>query len=121
MDEYENQLLLFQSALRQKFGDFALIDLSTLWNETKEKMYRSFLQKESKIDSEHALRIKSGTSNKKLFILGNKCEGCSKVSLKVKDQPYMAKFNSCFSCYISYINGREDRWNEGWRPNHGKR
>lgn len=122
MDQYENQLLLFQATLRQKFGDFALIDLSTLWDQAKEQMYRSFLQKESKMDSEHALRIKSGTSNKKLFISSiNKCECCFKLNTKVKDQPYMAKYNSCLSCYISYIDGREDRWNKGWRPNHGKR
>lgn len=116
MQEYENQLLLFQATIRKKFGDFALIDLLSLWNQEKEKSYLSYLKKELIIDSERFER----TKNKKLFILEvPKCSCCSKMNLKAKDQPYMAKFKSCYSCYISYIDGREERWNKGWRPNGG--
>ena len=29
----------------------------------------------------------------------------------------MSKFECCFKCYIDYVEGREDRWKSGWRPN----
>ena len=28
----------------------------------------------------------------------------------------MNKFECCFKCFIQYVDGREERWEKGWRP-----
>ena len=44
------------------------------------------------------------------------CPVCKKYSFDPKDDLYMIKFECCWSCYIDYVEGREEKWNEGWRP-----
>ena len=29
----------------------------------------------------------------------------------------MSKFDCCEKCYIQWVEGREERWKKGWRPN----
>ena len=45
------------------------------------------------------------------------CSTCKTYSFKSKDDVYMTKFGCCWNCYIQYIEGREERWKNGWRPN----
>ena len=45
------------------------------------------------------------------------CPVCNVYSFKSNDDVYMSKFDCCEKCYIQYIEGREDRWKTGWRPN----
>ena len=35
---------------------------------------------------------------------------------KKQEEKNMAKFDCCFKCFIQWIEGREDRWKTGWRP-----
>jgi len=44
------------------------------------------------------------------------CPVCKKYSFNLKDDLYMNKFECCWSCYIDHVESREERWNEGWRP-----
>ena len=46
------------------------------------------------------------------------CPICDAYSFSRKDDLYMNKFECCFDCYIQYIQGCEDKWLKGWRPNH---
>ena len=34
----------------------------------------------------------------------------------INDDIYFTKFDCCETCYIKYVDGREQRWLEGWRP-----
>ena len=45
------------------------------------------------------------------------CPVCGAYSFSSQDDLYMTKFGCCFNCYIQYIEGREERWKTGWRPN----
>jgi len=45
------------------------------------------------------------------------CPVCSSYSFSAKDDLYMLKFECCFNCYVQYVEGREERWKSGWRPN----
>ena len=45
------------------------------------------------------------------------CPVCGLYSFHLKDDLYMHKFECCFKCYIQYVEGREERWKTGWRPN----
>lgn len=33
------------------------------------------------------------------------------------DDVCLVKFECCSKCYVQYVEGREERWLEGWRPN----
>jgi len=44
------------------------------------------------------------------------CPVCSTFSFASNDDVYMSKFGTCFRCYVAYIEGREERWESGWRP-----
>ena len=56
--------------------------------------------------------------SKKLFNKDNNrnCPVCQAYSFELRDDVYMAKFDCCFKCYIQWVEGREDRWFQGWRP-----
>jgi len=45
------------------------------------------------------------------------CPVCDVYSFEIKDDLYMDKYECCYSCYIKWVEDREDRWvEEGWRP-----
>ena len=37
---------------------------------------------------------------------------CKRYSFNLKDDVYMNKFECCFECYIKYVEGREELWQE---------
>ena len=45
------------------------------------------------------------------------CPVCNTFSFCSKDDVYMLKFGCCEHCFIIHIEGREERWKKGWRPN----
>jgi hypothetical protein len=45
------------------------------------------------------------------------CPVCDEYSFNQKDDLYMNKYKCCFKCYVQYVEGREERWKTGWRPN----
>ena len=60
--------------------------------------------------------------NKKLLTRDHNrtCPVCRKYSFRSKDDLYMNKFEACFGCYVRFVEGREERWASGWRPNEEK-
>ena len=56
---------------------------------------------------------------KKLFTKDSQnrtCPVCNTYSFNSKDDVYMKKFECCCKCYIQWVDGREERWKTGWRP-----
>ena len=53
-------------------------------------------------------------------LLNNKirrgCPVCDIYSFDLKDDLYMNKYSCCWACFMEFVEGREDRWKEGWRP-----
>ena len=45
------------------------------------------------------------------------CPVCGALLKSVKDDVSLIKFDCCNTCYIKYIEDREERWLKGWRPN----
>ena len=41
-------------------------------------------------------------------------------SFDTRDNVYMTKYTCCYKCYIQWVEGREERWATGWRPNKGE-
>ena len=49
-----------------------------------------------------------------------RCPVCGSFSKISMDDVCLAKFDCCSKCYYQYVEGREDRWLKGWRPNEDK-
>tara|TARA_Y100000310_G_C20519610_1_gene732995 strand:+ start:172 stop:540 length:369 start_codon:yes stop_codon:yes gene_type:complete len=116
-----DEIAAIEKAIREKYGEEAVQNPKKLWNEEKEKRYlknlREFYDKREK---------NRRTEDKEGFLVKDKkasnsqsrtCPVCSSYSFSSKDDLYMNKFECCFDCFVQYIEGREERWKTGWRPN----
>ena len=44
------------------------------------------------------------------------CPVCGRKTKTVDDDIYINKYECCSKCFIQYVDGREERWLNGWRP-----
>ena len=112
-----------EKAIKDKYGEDATINPSSLWNEEKEKQYmeqvRENAEKYYNIEDETSIIEDNGVLlSKKLLSKSNAttCPVCSKYMPDIKDTVYINKWGACFSCFIEHIEDREQRWQSGWRP-----
>ena len=122
-----NYIPQLEKAISQKYGHEATSNPQGAWNEEKEKEYiRQSIQERQKFaklaDSQDKVEQDGFLINKKLLNRDHNrtCPVCSKYSFHPRDDLYMNKFQACWDCYIQYIQGREERWKTGWRPNEEK-
>lgn len=116
-----NEIAKIEKAIKEKYGEEAIQNPKGSWDKEKELKYLKDLK------DFHERKSRSKTTEKKDgFIIKTKkikhkidrsCPICNSYSFSLNDDVYMMKFNCCFSCYIKYIEGREERWKSGWRPN----
>ena len=124
MNKNWDHIAKIEKAINQKYGEEAIVNPNSEWSEAKEKEYIEQLKemntKQASLDEQQEKVEADGfLINKKLLtreaaILN--CPVCSKRLKTVKDDIYNNKFECCHKCYIKYVDGREDRWLEGWRP-----
>ena len=113
-----------EKAIAQKYGDEAVHNPKRFWDEDKEKEYIQQSQEEQKkfaklSESQDKVEQDGFLINKKLLNRDQNrtCPVCKKYSFHPRDDLYMNKFEACFKCYIQYVEGREEKWATGWRPN----
>lgn len=126
MKDY-NQIAKFEQAIQQKYGEEAVQNPKANWSEDKEEEYLNQIKKlhskqnknkEDKDKVEHnGFLISKKLLNKDSERL---CPTCNTYSFSIKDDVYMSKFECCFDCYIQWVEGREERWLSGWRPEEKK-
>jgi len=118
-----NFVAKIEQAIQKKYGEEAVQHPKANWDETKEKEYLSQLKEFT--EKQNRKKEKSEKVEKDGFLISKKllnresnrtCEACDIYSFDLKDDVYMNKFGSCYSCYVQYIEDREERWQEGWRP-----
>ena len=118
-----NYAVKVEQAIAKKYGEETVVNPKSQWDDEKEKKYLDELKEvyynnvdKEDIDKEE---VKGVFIPKKLLKeeSNRSCSTCSTYSFKSKDDVYMTKFDCCFKCYVQYIEGREDRWKKGWRPN----
>ena len=121
-----NYVVKIEKAIAQKYGVETIINPKSLWNEQKESDYleqvKQNIEKEQILeDKEHKIEINGVFISKKLLSKESirSCTVCSTYSFSLKDDVYMNKFECCEVCFIKYVEGREERWKSGWRPNNG--
>tara|TARA_R100000152_G_C6547571_1_gene23334 strand:- start:65 stop:442 length:378 start_codon:yes stop_codon:yes gene_type:complete len=112
-----------ERAIEEKYGEEAIQHPRANWSEDKEKQYleqiKDLQQKQRKIsEAKDKVEVDGFLMSKKLLNKDSKraCPVCKAYSFQKKDDVYMNKFDCCFECYIQWVEGREDRWKTGWRP-----
>ena len=117
-----NEIAKIENAIKKKYGEEAIQNPNSGWTQEKEKKYLKDLEifysnrkpEKEIIELKKDIFIKNGKITQKQSQI---CGTCSSYSVSHVDDIYMTKFDCCFNCYVQYIEGREERWKSGWRPN----
>ena len=118
-----NKIAQYEKAIKKKYGNDAIKNPNANWDDNKEQEYlestKKFQSKVTKYHEDNDLvevdgflmpkRLLSSESNRT-------CPTCSTYSFDKADDFYMYKFECCEACYIKWVEGREERWQSGWRP-----
>jgi len=111
-----------EQAVKKKYGAATIQNPLSSWDQDKEKEYISQIKEVSKIEKSKSQGEKEYYNgflmDKKLLTRDNRsgCPICGKYSFSVHDDVYFNKWECCHGCYIRWVEGREERWTQGWRP-----
>jgi hypothetical protein len=118
-----NYIAGLEKAIKKKYGSEAIENPANNWDNEKEIDYLSqleeFVAKQKRAEQDSEAENVDGilVSRKLLSKEGIKnCPVCAGKVKTINDDIYMTKYECCSKCYINYIDGREQRWLEGWRP-----
>lgn len=118
-----NYIAALEKAVSEKYGEIATLNPKANWDDTKEQNYLSQSKeqskKEAKLDDTKEYIDLDGILIPKKLISSTKrkCEHCNTYSFKRYDDLFFSKYDACYKCYVTYIEDREERWKQGWRPN----
>ena len=118
-----NKIAAVEKAIAKKFGEETILNPKSLWDDFKEEEYLSqlkeFHKNKRKRDEDYEKTEKDGFLLAKNLISKDSkrvCLVCETYSFKIRDDLYMNKYECCWKCYIKWIEDREERWLNGWRP-----
>ena len=123
MSKDSNYVVRVEKAIAEKYGKETIQNPRQNWNPEKEEEYKKqlseFLERNKATKTaREKVEINGVLISKKLLSrdTNRSCPVCSEYSFSSQDDVYMNKFKCCFKCYVQYIEGREERWANGWRP-----
>lgn len=119
-----NYIAKLEKAIVVKYGDDAVANPRSRWNDEKEKIHieqvEKLRQKQILLDEQNEkIEVNGFLVSKKLLnkeSVDRTCPVCNTYSFDLKDDVYMKKFDCCFKCYVKWVEDREERWGTGWRP-----
>ena len=119
----EMMVARLERAIESKYGNDAVKNPQSGWDEEKEERFKQQLKKfnkkiEDNSSFEDKVEVNGVLVSKKLLIRESNrtCPVCETYSFNSRDDIYVTKYSCCFKCYIKYVEGREERWDSGWRP-----
>tara|TARA_R110000803_G_scaffold109725_1_gene178127 strand:- start:7378 stop:7794 length:417 start_codon:yes stop_codon:yes gene_type:complete len=119
-----NYIASVEKAIAEKYGKNTVQDFRSNWEPDREQEYLEQLKqrrfKGYKKHHKKTITIAEDTiiHERPIKASTNRtCPVCKTYSFSVKDDLYMNRFQSCYLCYIDFIQDREDRWSTGWQPN----
>jgi len=122
-EEDLNYIASLEKAIKKKYGEETIKNPASFWDDIKEKSYleqvKELVEKQQKIEAYVEPENVNGILiTQKLFNKGSKitCSVCKTQGKTINDEIYNTKFECCHSCYIKFVEHREERWLEGWRP-----
>tara|TARA_Y100000816_G_scaffold263629_1_gene222147 strand:+ start:300 stop:680 length:381 start_codon:yes stop_codon:yes gene_type:complete len=121
MSKNYDKIAKIEKAMSKKFGRESIVNPKSGWDDEKEKQYLEDLKEFYSEDykeaadkiNEDGFLITRNLINKEI---NRVCPVCETYSFSGKDDLYMNKFECCQNCYIQWVEDREERWLEGWRP-----
>jgi hypothetical protein len=120
-------IIKVEKAIAEKYGVETVQHPAKDWTPEKEREYMDQLkrlnEKNNKISEKaEKVEVQGVLISKKLLNKDSNrvCSICDIYSFNTKDDIYMNKHDCCYQCYIRWIDGREERWASGWRPNKGE-
>ena len=123
-----NYIAGLEKAIKKKYGEEAIQNPASSWDEDKEKKYleqlQDFLEKQNKKETTEKMENVDGVliTRKLLNKESNfNCPLCRDIVERINDDVYLIKYDCCEKCYINYVEHREERWLKGWRPNNVKK
>ena len=127
MDKDPNYIACIEKAIREKYGAEAIQNPKGNWDEIKEKEYlqqmKAFYKKTKKFEeSQEKVDVNGIKVSKKLLNRDaiRSCPICDSFARRSKDDVCLVKFDCCYRCYIQYVENREERWLQGWRPDEAR-
>ena len=109
-----NKIAKIEKAIAKKYGKQAIINPRSGWNTEKETSYLEEVKKfYARLENNREKRKKLAAHR---AVGLNACPVCSKVLLSSYDEVSIKKHSCCDDCYVDYVEGREQRWKDGWRP-----
>ena len=127
MSKNYDQIAATEKAIAEKYGAEAIQNPKANWDEVKEKEYleqMKELYQKTKANEETAEKIDINGIKVSKKLLNREslksCPVCGSFPRKSMDDIYLVKFNCCSRCYVQHVEGREERWIEGWRPDEDK-
>lgn len=122
-----DRIARIEKAIAKKYGHEAIENPRKFWNDEKEKSYQEQIEKVAEKErvfeeSQEKEEVNGILISKKLLtreVVRRDCPVCETFSFDLKDDAYMNKYSCCYKCYIQWVDGREERWETGWRPPKG--
>ena len=122
-----NRIAAIEKAIAEKYGKETVANPKSNWDDSKEQEYlkqmKEFYNKfdknkeyEEKIDI-NGIKVTKKLLNRESLKC---CPVCGSFPKKSMDDVCLLKFECCSKCYIEYVEGREERWQNGWRPDEDK-
>tara|TARA_R100001509_G_scaffold64494_2_gene35550 strand:+ start:832 stop:1242 length:411 start_codon:yes stop_codon:yes gene_type:complete len=122
-----NYVVRVEKAIAKKYGPETIQNPKANWDDEKEKEYKEqikkMLEKEDQFrEKAEKIEVDGVFVNKKLLTRehNRKCPVCNSFSFSIHDDVYMLKYECCKSCYVRWVEDREERWESGWRPATGE-
>ena len=126
MKKDPNYIASIEKAISEKYGEEAIQNPKGNWDEIKEKEYlqqmKELYRKTKRIEEfQEKVDVNGIKVSKKLLNRESLrcCLVCGSYPKKSMDDVCLTKFECCNTCYLQYVEGREERWLKGWRPNNG--
>jgi len=125
-DKEFDKIAAVEKAISEKYGEKTIQNPMSMWDEEKEEEYLSQMKElyskssrnsewKDKIDV-NGIKVTKKLLNRESL---KTCPVCGNFPKKSMDDVCLIKFDCCYSCYITYVEDREERWQKGWRPNNG--
>ena len=124
MSVYNDQETLSKSILsilRQSFKNFEFMIIDDGSIDNSKKILRYYKKIDKSDTQQEKIEINGIKVSKKLLNRESlqSCPVCGSFPKKSMDDVCFVKFDCCFECYVKYVEGREERWQKGWRPDNG--
>ena len=97
-----------EKAISEKYGKKTAHNIKSNWTPEKEKEYLEQLKEAARLNKGRKQRATASTSRS--------CPVCKTYSFSSRDDLYMLRFSTCYSCYVDFVSPDIYKWQQGKRP-----